>query len=280
MKKMRPIIKRVLTNLLLGFAFSWFVAWALAYIPHRVEPGRYSYSQHIAPVAGSDERISYYLHDSRWFGVWEEQFTTVQILRLNINFNTMKAPKQFWWAWEPFNRKTRATEQYISLKDRYQHLEPVPVVPDDRVFLDDGSVTHMDMEAYEPPPGWTPLVYSQIKYGWPALSHQADGAYDHDSLVGGSQGLTQVRGAISLPITSQTALAKYTIFPYRPIWSGLMVNTIFWAMIVASVRSIKRAYRHARRMRKGRCPMCSYELGFTFVDGCPECGWRKDPAGD
>ena len=30
------------------------------------------------------------------------------------------------------------------------------------------------------------------------------------------------------------------------------------------------------RMRRGACIGCGYDLGYDFVRGCPECGWRRD----
>lgn len=33
--------------------------------------------------------------------------------------------------------------------------------------------------------------------------------------------------------------------------------------------------RDQRRMRKGLCPVCGYDLRGEFDDGCAECGWRR-----
>ncbi len=38
-----------------------------------------------------------------------------------------------------------------------------------------------------------------------------------------------------------------------------------------------RASRSARRINRGHCPRCSYDLLADFSRGCPECGWGKQP---
>jgi hypothetical protein len=38
----------------------------------------------------------------------------------------------------------------------------------------------------------------------------------------------------------------------------------------------KRFMREVSRVRAGRCIACGYDLGYDFVRGCPECGWRRE----
>lgn len=65
------------------------------------------------------------------------------------------------------------------------------------------------------------------------------------------------------------------MFPYRPLWPGLVVNTLFYAVLsVASFVACRNVVRRGR-LEKGRCPKCAYDLQAAFDDGCPECGWKR-----
>jgi hypothetical protein len=58
--------------------------------------------------------------------------------------------------------------------------------------------------------------------------------------------------------------------PYGPLWSGLIVNTIFYAAIVwLMIRSPIETRRRWRELR-GRCGACGYPRGESTV--CTECG--------
>jgi hypothetical protein len=59
--------------------------------------------------------------------------------------------------------------------------------------------------------------------------------------------------------------------PLRPIWPGLLANTFFYAAIMLGVLVGLRAWRTRRRLARGRCVACGYELG-EGVAVCPECG--------
>lgn len=55
-----------------------------------------------------------------------------------------------------------------------------------------------------------------------------------------------------------------------PIWSGLLVNTGFFAVMAwGGWLAIDVGRRHSR-MRRGLCPACAYEIRGLAV--CPECG--------
>ena len=34
--------------------------------------------------------------------------------------------------------------------------------------------------------------------------------------------------------------------------------------------------REKRRMRRGLCPLCNYDLRGDLAAGCPECGWNRE----
>lgn len=94
------------------------------------------------------------------------------------------------------------------------------------------------------------------------------------SSLGGTVALTTPSGVLpasgALPVPA----------PFHPIWIGLAGDTLFygvawfalWALLVIPRRFV----REVARMRRGGCVQCGYDLGFDFIHGCPECGWRRD----
>jgi len=64
--------------------------------------------------------------------------------------------------------------------------------------------------------------------------------------------------------------------PLRPIWSGLIINTIIYAAIIWVMMFIASIMQQHRRFKKGHCPKCNYELRSDYSAGCPECGWGRE----
>jgi hypothetical protein len=71
-----------------------------------------------------------------------------------------------------------------------------------------------------------------------------------------------------------------TPVPYRPIWVGLVADTVVfglaWFVLWATLVVPRRFVREVGRLRRGGCVRCGYDLGYDFVRGCPECGWRRE----
>jgi hypothetical protein len=65
------------------------------------------------------------------------------------------------------------------------------------------------------------------------------------------------------------------VLPYRPIWSGFAINSIFCALLLALLWCTPIMFRRWHRVRKGRCPKCAYDLQHESHTGCPECGWHR-----
>lgn len=75
------------------------------------------------------------------------------------------------------------------------------------------------------------------------------------------------------PSVSSLTEVDRLIIPYRPLWSGLVVDlvahTAFWSIPLLGVPAFR---RHLRR-RRGHCPACDYDLrGSVAGTPCPECG--------
>lgn len=79
---------------------------------------------------------------------------------------------------------------------------------------------------------------------------------------------------MSTPIT-QTMLVidggtRSFLFPFRPIWFGLIANSVFWGAFVFIVRMLPPWIESLLRRRRGLCLHCAYPL--RGARRCPECG--------
>jgi len=241
----KSYVKRIVGALVLGFIANWVITWSVGLIPHRFGPARYTFAQ----LSRSSSR--FFVYDYRWFGVWERQYSFQRRVSLQQSNTLSPGAMLFWWTWQA----------------GYTQPDQIRVWNDLQVGFED-----VDQ-------GQSTSMYSTMKFGWPALSASSSGAVNLSNFKADGSYEKEIQDAVAVPIldaTKASPMVASVWFPYRPIWSGLAINTLFYAMIFWVILSIKRAYRHARRMRRGRCPMCCYELAYVFVDGCPECGWRKD----
>lgn len=61
--------------------------------------------------------------------------------------------------------------------------------------------------------------------------------------------------------------------PYLPVWRGIVLNLLAFALPVVGLQWFAGAYRSAHRRRRGRCTACAYDLtGIEPTAPCPECG--------
>jgi hypothetical protein len=115
-------------------------------------------------------------------------------------------------------------------------------------------------------------------FGWPWLAMSGE-----RTLTAGTQsqpwgyrprGFTMPMGNLNQP----------PLLPYRPIWSGFLLDTILFGVVlwVASwvlTRPLT-VLKVVRRLRRGQCLQCGYNLLYDFARGCPECGWLRDLYGN
>jgi hypothetical protein len=81
-----------------------------------------------------------------------------------------------------------------------------------------------------------------------------------------------VRWLVPRP-SSIASEAAYRFLPARPLWAGLVGNTLFfagaWSLVLFGPVVIRRYLRRRRNL----CPRCAYNLSATPSDSpCPECG--------
>ncbi len=132
--------------------------------------------------------------------------------------------------------------------------------------------------------GWPPddpVNYAYVDAtGWPMLALWC--SYTLERPTPGTL-TARAKGAISLPGKIR---AKGSWFgggyppslPLRPRWSGLLVNSLFYAALVGALVFGIPVARRLMRRRAGRCERCGYDLrGTPRGMACPECGtptWR------
>jgi len=135
-------------------------------------------------------------------------------------------------------------------------------------------------------PHWAPLdqplsdftsgaASSEIRHlearGWPfrAVWYEAGRVLDASRRFGAA-------GGILLPPSARSIGQYERALPLRPIWSGFLINTLFYAPIWFGLFfGFTRAKRFVRTQR-GRCPRCGYDLRGQMHTGCPECGWNRE----
>jgi len=125
--------------------------------------------------------------------------------------------------------------------------------------------------------------------GWPMLAMASErdgtqpGATPPINLTSSS---SSVRTAF-IPAQSgsgTTAPPMRAPMPLRPIWLGLLGNSAFYGVILAiswlGLIVPRKFFREVSRFRSGCCIQCGYDVGYDFLKGCPECGWRRERMGE
>jgi hypothetical protein len=67
-------------------------------------------------------------------------------------------------------------------------------------------------------------------------------------------------------------LLPYRAIPYRPIWPGFAINTIFYAAMLWMLLFVPGKIRRFIRIRGHRCPACGYIIAPGVGNKCSECG--------
>ena len=87
---------------------------------------------------------------------------------------------------------------------------------------------------------------------------------------------TSLREGIQIPPSLYRRWSKSELWgrnlPTMPFWPGFAVNTIFYAATLWLLICGPFTLRRIRRVRRGLCPACGYDLRYGEHDACPECG--------
>jgi hypothetical protein len=112
--------------------------------------------------------------------------------------------------------------------------------------------------------------------GWPMLA-----LFSREDVVGHAQ-MSKSQYLSSPMFAPASAPPRKIVWPWRPIWGGLLVDSVLFGTVLAALWAMavvpRRFFREVSRMKRGCCVACGYDLGYDFRGGCPECGWRRgDP---
>ncbi len=124
-------------------------------------------------------------------------------------------------------------------------------------------------ETYQPTPvvdfDWCDVVI-RTRVGWPALT--LEGAVWR----GGRFHRELRRDLLKYPGFFPKLMEAYWGLPLRPIWPGLVVNTVIYAAFLWALSRLPFAVQRYVRVRRGLCLACGYDLRHGEHEACPECG--------
>lgn len=117
---------------------------------------------------------------------------------------------------------------------------------------------------------WLPGELQHVRAGWPCLAFE--GGRGESS---GIRALRSYQVVDAVEITMDQGPSLLTkkfprMVPLAPIWSGFIINTLFYAALIWCVTAGPFVMRRALRKRRGRCLECAYPIGEGDV--CTECG--------
>jgi hypothetical protein len=71
---------------------------------------------------------------------------------------------------------------------------------------------------------------------------------------------------------SRNSLADIRMVPWRPVWTGLLADTVVYAGVWWCLLLVPRAIAARYRKRQGACKRCGYDMSGLPAGVCPECG--------
>jgi len=104
----------------------------------------------------------------------------------------------------------------------------------------------------------------EVAAGWPRLSFK--GTYEVKFAAGGP--VASVRGMMPYPISNLHVIS----YPYTPLPSGMIVNTLFYAVLLSPCIHLYSLVRQTLRANRGCCEKCGYDLTGNTTGRCSECG--------
>ncbi len=108
-----------------------------------------------------------------------------------------------------------------------------------------------------------------VRAGWPCLAFEGGSGRPPAAPAPPVQYFNAIEvdseAGIPLPANESRRLV-----PLAPIWSGFVINTLFYAGLIWCLTAGPFVARRALRRRRGRCLKCAYPIGDRDV--CTECG--------
>jgi hypothetical protein len=145
------------------------------------------------------------------------------------------------------------------------------IVDDLNPIIADWAKAHLLRHKLVPNSGDEVTAYAA---GWPVLSMTGDLFLSSDR--------RDHHWVVTHTVTDRRGQRQQRILPLRPLWPGFAVNTVFYAGILSGrwlLFAAPFALRKWRRIRRGLCSKCGYDLrgggGRNRPNDsavCPECG--------
>ena len=115
------------------------------------------------------------------------------------------------------------------------------------------------------------FVLRSERSGWPLRALVRYRAHALAMLIAGNENLGLYRQGWLLPPSWRSAtLATDAPLPLMPVWSGFIINTLFYGALVFGAMVGIPAIKRRRRFKRGLCIQCAYPR--TGGNLCPECG--------
>ena len=107
------------------------------------------------------------------------------------------------------------------------------------------------------------------QYGWPLR------AFEVESRATSTKPPELLAALGPVPSWLRPGGASLRHVPTRPIWYGLLLDSLLYAVLLWSMLAGSWATLRVSRLRRCRCPACNYDLRGDLAHACPECGWRR-----
>ena len=120
--------------------------------------------------------------------------------------------------------------------------------------------------------------YCEMRAGWPLRTLRCRNLVEIE--MGGTISIT-INANKANPIQGGIVLTQFSIgnpaqswraLPYQPVWSGIVINTIFYAATLWFLSIGPFEVRRMIRRKRGHCIKCGYDLRGAEHEVCPECG--------
>lgn len=115
-----------------------------------------------------------------------------------------------------------------------------------------------------------PMDLYCIRSGWPLYALEGGIRRNVPRSFGWTQSTQQNFDVVSLITFETSPLALAIGLPLRPILSGFMMNTLFYALLLWLLFIAPFTARRMIRRKRGQCETCAYPIGASPV--CTECG--------
>jgi hypothetical protein len=123
-------------------------------------------------------------------------------------------------------------------------------------------------------------VASHFRFGWPLRSMQGwlrrnERLYQLAEAAEFDGDFNEYRCMWRVHLDESQYPPIETRLPVGPIWPGFAINTVFYAAVLWMLFALGGtpfALRKWRRIRRGLCAKCGYDLRGSTSQTCPECG--------